>query len=53
MTEISRNGSHLQKQAAFKKQQFDVLKWVRFEEIGHTSKNGLCFQKNDSHLRNQ
>ena len=43
MSQIIQNGSHLQKQAAFTKKQLDLLKWVRFEEVGHTRENGLCF----------
>ena len=33
--------------------QLNLLKWVRFEEMGHTSENGLIFLKNRSQLSNQ
>ena len=45
MSQIIQNGSHLQKQATFTKKQLDLLKWVRFEEVGHTRKMGYVFKK--------
>ena len=42
MGHIWRNGSHLYKnRPRLKKKKLDLLKWVRFEEMGHTRKNGL------------
>ena len=45
MGQLVKNVSHLKKQATFTKKQLDLLKWVRFEEVGHTRANGLFFKK--------
>ena len=49
MSQIIPNWSHMKKSVTLveighvSKKQLDFLKWVRFKEIGHTKKNGLCF----------
>ena len=49
MSQIIQNGSHLKKCVTLvetghvEKKSLDLLKWLRFEEMGHTRNKGLCF----------
>ena len=49
MRQIIQNGSHLKKWVTLVetghvyKKVVGLIKMVRFEEMGHTRKNGLCF----------
>ena len=57
MSQIIQNGSHLKKLVTLvetsnvQKKMLDLLKWVRFEEMCHTTKK-VMFLKKGSTLRN-
>ena len=54
MGHFLRSGSHLYKQATFRKTVVGPTKiGLDFEKMGHTRNKWVMFLKNGSHLRNQ